>query len=83
MFFHNELAALAVRDGNTSQQFRAAAQKHANATWFFLIVAGAVWYFSSWMWSLIPFALATFVTIKSITATAVAIKLEKSENPSS
>jgi hypothetical protein len=82
MSFHDKLAFKARLDGNTSQQFRAAAQKHANATWVYLIVAGVVWYFSNWAWSLIPFGLAAFTAFQSISATMVAIRLEKHDSSS-
>jgi membrane protein YdbS with pleckstrin-like domain len=77
--FHDQVALKARLDGNTSVQFRTAAQKHANATWVYLIIAGVVWYFTSWQWALIPGALAVYVAIQSISATAVAIRLEKYE----
>src|SRR5436309_1435006 len=47
MSFHDSVVEKARRDGNTSAQFHQAAQKHANATWIYLIIAGVVWYFSS------------------------------------
>lgn len=77
MSFHDQIARMAILDGNTSQQFRAAAQKHANATWFFLIVAAVVWYITNWMWALIPLGLTAFKAFQSISATMVAIRLEK------
>ena len=80
MSFHDQIALKARLDGNTSAQFRAAAQKHANATWVYLIIAGIVWYFTSWPWTLIPGALAIYVAIQSISATAVAMRLEKYES---
>jgi membrane protein YdbS with pleckstrin-like domain len=79
MSLHDKIAFKARLDGDTSQQFRVAAQKHANVTWVYLIVAGVVWYFSSWAWSLIPFMLAAFTAFKSISATMVATRLEKQE----
>jgi hypothetical protein len=42
MSFHNSIATKALMMGKTSVEFRRAAQKHANATWFFLVVAAAV-----------------------------------------
>jgi hypothetical protein len=80
MSFHDQIALKARMDGNTSAQFRAAAQRHANATWVYLIIAGIVWYFTSWVWALIPFALAAYVAVQSLSATAVAIRLEKYES---
>ena len=80
MPFHDQVALKARLDGNTSAQFRAAAQKHANATWVYLIIGAIVWYFASWLWALIPFAFAAYVAFQSVSATAVAIRLEKYEN---
>ncbi len=77
MAFHDQIALKALVDGNTSEQFEIAAQKHANATWFYLIVGAVVWYFSSWLWALIPFAIAVYTAAQSISATLVAIKLKR------
>jgi len=81
MSFHDSVALKARLDGNTSAQFRAAAQRHANATWIYLIIGAIVWYFTSWLWALIPFAFAAYVAFQSVSATAVAIRLAKYENP--
>ena len=43
------LAAKAIEMGKSSSEFSAAAQKHANATWFYAIVGGLVWYFIGWL----------------------------------
>lgn len=83
MSFHDQIARKAILDGNTSQQFRVAAQKHSNATWFLLIVAAVVWYFTNWMWAFIPFALTAFKAFQSISATMVAMRLEKYESAQS
>lgn len=77
MGFHDEMARQALVDGQTSDQYRSAAQKHANAMWIYLLIAGAVWFFTAWYWALIPAALALFVAAQSASATAVAIRLEK------
>ena len=79
MSFHDSVALKARLDGNTSAQFRMAAQRHANATWIYLIIGGIVWYFANWLWALILFALAAYVAFQSVSATAVAIRLEKYE----
>jgi hypothetical protein len=76
MPFYDNLAVTARVGGKTSAQFRAAAQRHANATWVYLIVAGIVWYFASWVWALLPLALAFHVAFKSVSSTAVAVRLE-------
>ena len=79
MSFHDQIALKARLDGNTSAHFRAAAQRHANATWVYLIIAAIVWYFTSWLWALIPGTLAVYVAIQSLSATAIAMRLEKYE----
>ena len=79
MSFHDHVAQTAVNDGNTTAQFRRAAQVHANGTWMFLLVGAAVWYFVGWKWALIPAAFAAYSALKSISATNVANKLETLE----
>ncbi len=81
MSFHDQLAHKALLNGHTSQQFHHADQKHAHATWFYLLIAGLLWYFTNWMWALIPGVLAAFVACQSISATLVAIRLEKLRKP--
>jgi hypothetical protein len=80
MSFHDQAALKARLDGNTAAQFRLAAQRHAKATWLYLILAAIVWYFTAWYWALIPAALAGFVAIQSMSSTAIAMRLEKHEN---
>jgi hypothetical protein len=80
MSLHDQIALKARLDGNTSAQFRTAAQKHANATWVYLLIAGAVWYLTSWPWALIPAAFAAYIAMQSISATAIAVRLERYEN---
>jgi Flp pilus assembly protein TadB len=77
MSFHDNLAEAALRDGNTAQQFRDAAQRHANAFWFYALIGACVWYFIDWAWSLLPFALAILVAIQSVSATVVARRLDR------
>jgi hypothetical protein len=81
MSFHDNLVQRAFLRGKTSEQLHAAAQKHANATWFYLIAAAAVWWFASRRWALIPFAFAAFVAFQSISAILIATRLEKLEGP--
>jgi len=50
--FHDEVAQKALRDGNSTDDFAAAAQKHANASWLYGIVAALVYYFFGWLWAL-------------------------------
>jgi hypothetical protein len=57
MSFNDRAASKAIASGKGAADFSVAAQKHANATWFYLIVAGSVWYFTGWGWALIPFAI--------------------------
>jgi Flp pilus assembly protein TadB len=80
MPLHDQMALNARLDGQTSGQYRHAAQRHANAMWIYIIIAGVVWYFASWIWALIPFALAAFVATQSVSATLIARRLEKYES---
>ena len=76
MSIHDRLAEDALRDGNTAMQFRAAAQKHANAFWLYVAIGAAVWYFAGWGWSLIPLSVAVFRALQSVSSTATARRLE-------
>lgn len=58
----------------TAADFDAAAQKHANAFWFFLAVAGVTYYFLGW-WATIPGVLVIWAGISSVSATKQAINL--------
>jgi hypothetical protein len=80
MALHDKLAHKAIAMGKHSSEFSEAAQKHANATWFYLIVAGAVWYFFGWLWALIPAALGVYTAFQSISATLIATRLESQES---
>jgi hypothetical protein len=77
MSLHERLAITAILSGKGAADFHAAAQKHANATWFFLIAAGAIWYLLGWGWALIPGAIGILTAIQSVSATMVATKIEK------
>ena len=77
MALHDKLASKAISSGKGAADFSAAAQKHANATWFFLIVAGAIWYFLGWGWALIPVAIGIYTAVQSVSATMVATRIEK------
>jgi len=80
MGWHDRLAIKANLMNKNSKEFTGAAQRHANASWFFLIIAGVVWYFSdNWVWTLIPLALMTFTVLQSISSTLIASKLEAYE----
>lgn len=77
--FHERVAEKAIRDGNTPAQFRAAAQRHANAFWIWVALGGAVWFIFGFWWALIPLAVALFKTAQSVSSTLVAQKLEDRE----
>ncbi len=79
MSLHDKLAYKASSMGKSASEFSAAAQKHANTTWFLLIVAGVVWYFANWIWALIPAGIGIFTALQSISSTMIASKLEKTE----
>ena len=66
--------------GKASSDFEKAAQRKVNLTWLFLIVAGAVWYFTDWIWALIPAAAAILFAIQSISANLISIQMEKTED---
>lgn len=76
-FSPDAITERALRNGGTSQQFREVAQNKANGFWIFLILAGIVWYFVSWMWACVPFAVALFMAVQSVCATAAAERLEQ------
>jgi hypothetical protein len=80
MQFHDKLAQRALSEGRTSLEFHAAAQKHANATWLYLAAGGLVWWLVSWVWALLPFAVAAYVAFQSTSATSIATRLEKFES---
>lgn len=77
MSFHDKLAQMAVQRGDSSEKFEIAAQKNADATWFFIIVGGIIWYFFNWKWALIPIAIGVYSAFASISSTMVAIRIEK------
>jgi hypothetical protein len=79
MSFHNQVALRARLDGQSSKQFSDAAQKKADATWIYLIIVAVVWYFSNWMWAMIPLALTILNIAQSISATLVAQRLQQHE----
>jgi hypothetical protein len=82
MSLHDKLAQKAVSRGKGAAEFSAAAQKHANATWFYVITAGVVWYFFGWGWALIPIALGAYTAFQSVSSTMIAAKIEKLEQSS-
>jgi hypothetical protein len=81
MGWHDSLAARAIEMGKTAGEFKAGARRKANATWLFLAVGGAVWYFVSWPWALIPAAISAWTGFQSLSATMIASRLEKQAQP--
>jgi hypothetical protein len=75
----DKLAQQAVAMGKSSSEFKAAAQRHANVTWFCVIVAGVTWYFLGWAWALILIVFGAYTAFQSVSATMVATRLEKHE----
>jgi hypothetical protein len=60
----------------TAKDFDKAAQRHANASWYYGILSGIIFYFFSW-WALIPGAMTLFVIIQSVSSTKMADNLRK------
>lgn len=79
---HEKLAQEAAARGEGSAAYTAAAQRHAKAAWFFLIISVGFWYFWGWRWALIIIAIAAFTAFQSITATKTAAKLKSQEGDS-
>lgn len=65
----------------TAGDFDKAAERHAHAFWLFLIVTGAVWWFASWGWAIIPGALALLSAIQSVGATRAAASIRDGSFP--
>jgi len=80
MSFYNNLTQKALSMGKNSSDFTRAAQKNANATWFYGILGGVLWYFLSWIWAVIPFILAAYSAFQSISATIIAEKIKYGNN---
>ena len=81
MSFHDRVAQAAFRDGNTPDEFRTSAQKHANAFWFFLLLGLAIALFASLFWAVMPLALAGIAALRSISATLTARRLQSLREP--
>ncbi len=79
MSFYDELAKKAILDGNTSAEFKKAAQKHNNWTWVLAILTCVVWYLSHGVWVLVFGALTLFAATRSISANMVKQRIEKLE----
>ena len=76
MSLHDKLAQKAKAMGKSSLEFTLAAQRHANATWVFVIAAICVWYFWGLVWALIPIVSGVFTAFQSISSTMIATRLE-------
>lgn len=81
MSFHGKMARQAYLKGHASEEFKGAAQRHANAAWIFAILTGLVWYFVSWRWAMIPLVVTAWTTFQSISASLIAMEIEKFEAP--
>jgi predicted MFS family arabinose efflux permease len=79
MGFHDRLASKAYIDGHTSREFAGAAQRNANAFWFFAVITAVVSWFASWKWATVPAVLAAWSAVQSISATMIQTRIEKSE----
>jgi len=79
MSLHDKLAQKAISMGKGAEELSAAAQKHANATWAYVIAGGIVWYFFGWKWALIPFGLGIYTAFQSVSATKIATRIEEVE----
>ena len=79
MSLHDKLAQKAIAMRKSSSEFSAAAQRHANATWFFVIAALVVWYFWGWIWALLPIALAAYTALQSTSSTMIATRIKSQE----
>ena len=58
----------------TAKDFDNAAQKNANAAWFYLVLSGVIFYFFEW-WALIPGVSCVFSIVTSVEATKKAQSL--------
>jgi len=78
---YDKLALRAEASGKTAQQFNETAQKHENAAWALLVIAGVIWYFVGFVLALIPGALVIYGTLMSVNSTMIAKRLEKHNGP--
>lgn len=79
MSFYDELAQKAIRDGNTSDEFKRMAKKHANWTLGLVILTSVAWYLSERTWLLVFGGLALFSATRYISANLIKQRLEKHE----
>jgi len=80
MFDKNKYINHAVVYGIKPEHYHNEAKKHANAFWFYIAVAGFVWYFFSWIWAFIPTLAALYVGRESIRSTSIAVGIEDTLN---
>ena len=80
MSFHDKAANRAATMGKRSSEFRSAAQRHAKATWIFLITSGVVWYFWKWQYATIPALIGIISAFQSISSTMIAERIERIES---
>ncbi|MBT4764836.1 hypothetical protein HOO14_07560 [bacterium] len=76
MGLRDRLAKKAITMGRDSSEFSKAAQKYADATWFYLAISGVTWYFFGWILALIPAAFSAYTAFQSASATLIATRLE-------
>jgi hypothetical protein len=79
MGFLKRIAEKSYLQGHKSSEFAVAAQGHADAFWWPLIAAGAVWWFAGWKWALLPLAVAVWWAFKSMSATIIKQHMERLE----
>ena len=77
MSFYSNLTQKSISMGKTSSEFTKAAQDNANATWFYGILGGILWYFFSGTWAIIPFILAIYSAFQSVSATIISDKINE------
>jgi hypothetical protein len=79
MGFHDNLARTAYLAGRRAADFASAAQRNANAFWFYAVAVAIVWWLAGWKWALMPTALALYCAINSVSATLIQTRLERLE----
>ena len=78
---HQKMAIIAISNGKTAKDFHMSSLNNANTALFFAIAGGIILYFFAWKWALIPFALAIYNFVISVSATIVAEKVEDMFGP--
>lgn len=67
---------IAIKQGNTSDQFMHSSYEHARSSWFWIIVFALVWWFVSFGYAAIPLSLAIWSAYNSIGASTVSARLK-------